>query len=376
MRERPVQQRPRRRTHELAGDEYLEFVHQPKLSESTRQPWTGLDQHLVDATVGEFDQQLTQVDLAIVAGHDQAFRAVGVLLFHRHAGGDQRRAGLEERRIQRYAQAAIDQHTQRRPAHGQCGLFGVQSELIGTHGQPRVVRQHRVGAGQHHAGLGAQALHRRACCRTGNPLAFAAFHRRATVEAHGQLDPHERQAVLHALEEALVELSRFTLQHTTFGGDTGLSQALQTATGDFRVRVLHRRDHAGHTGIHQRIGTGRRAAVVAARLKRHINGRATRLLTGRAQGVNLGVRLAGALVPAFADNLPTLHDHATYTWVGVRCVMPLARQLQGTGHEMGVEDGKFCGRGHSFTGSRARRSISSRNSLRSWKRRYTEAKRM
>ncbi|MNI10464.1 hypothetical protein D3C73_635770 [compost metagenome] len=115
---------------------------------------------------------------------------------------------------------------------------------------------------------------------------------------------------------------------------------------------------------------------MAARFKRHVSGGATSLLTSRAQGVDFSVGLAGALVPAFADNLPALHDHATDPRIGVRRVMPLARQFQGTGHEMGVEDGKFCGRGHSFTGSRARRSISSRNSLRSWKRRYTEAKRM
>ncbi|MNS34715.1 hypothetical protein D3C72_668480 [compost metagenome] len=298
------------------------------------------------------------------------------MLFNRHAGGDQRRACLEERCIQRHPQAAVDQHPQRRTAHGQGCLLCIQPQLIGAHGQPCVVRQHRIGAGQYHTGLRAQTLHCRARRRAGDPLAFAAFHGGSPVEAHGQLDPHERQAVFHAFQKALIKLARLAFQHAAFGGDTGLCQALQTATGDFRVRVLHRRDHAGHTGIHQCIGARRCAAVVAARFKRHVSGGATSLLTGRAQGVDFSVGLAGALVPAFADNLPALHDHATDPRIGVRRVMPLARQFQGTGHEMGVEDGLFGASGHSFTGSRARRSISSRNSLRSWKRRYTEAKRM
>ena len=178
------------------------------------------------------------------------------------------------------------------------------------------------------------------------------------------------------LRKPSIELARLAFQHAAFGGDAGLGQALHATTGDFRVRVLHRRDHPRHTGIHQRIGARRRTAVVAARFEGHVSGGAPSLVAGGAQGVDFGVGFAGAHVPAFADNLPVTHDHAAHPRVGVRRVMTFARQFQGTGHVMGVEDGLFWGGGHSFTGSRARRSISSRNSLRSWKRRYTEAKRM
>ncbi|MNV10770.1 hypothetical protein D3C71_1013100 [compost metagenome] len=376
MRERPVKQRPRRGAQKLAGDENLEFVDQAELGKCTRQPWACLNQYLVDATVGELDQQLAQIYLTFVAGHDQAFRAGGILFFHGHASGDQCRTSLEERRIQRHPQAAVDQHTQRRTAHGQCRLLGIQSQFVGAHSQPGVVRQYRIGTGQYHTGLSAQTLNRRTCCRAGDPLALAAFHRGAAVQAHGQLDSHERQTVFHAFQKTLIELARLAFQHAAFGDDAGLFQALQSATGDFRIRVLHRRDHPRHTGIDQRIGAGRCAAMVAARLKRHISSGTASLIARRAQGVDFGMRFTGALMPAFADNLPIAHDHAADPRVGVRRVMTFARQFQGAGHEMSVEDGKFCGRGHSFTGSRARRSISSRNSLRSWKRRYTEAKRM
>ncbi|MNP83192.1 hypothetical protein D3C76_1820700 [compost metagenome] len=49
-----------------------------------------------------------QIDLTVIARHDHAFGAVGVLFFYRHTGSDQRRAGLEEWRIERHAQTAID----------------------------------------------------------------------------------------------------------------------------------------------------------------------------------------------------------------------------------------------------------------------------
>ncbi len=208
-------------------------------------------------------------------------------------------------------------------------------------------------------------------------MAFATGHRGAAVQTHRQLDPHERQAVFHALEEARVERARFTFQHAAVGFDTGLGQTLQATPGHFRVGVLHPGDHSRDTGAHQCIGARRCPPVVAAGFKGHVHRGATRLVTGGAQRIRLGMGFAGALMPAFADNLPIPHNHAAHTRVGMGGVHALARQFEGAGHVMGVEDGLFCRRcGHFFTGSRARRSISSRNSLRSWKRRYTEAKRI
>ena len=114
--------------------------------------------------------------------------------------------------------------------------------------------------------------------------------------------------------------------------------------------------------------------MMAARFKGHVHRRATGLVASGAQGIGLGMGLAGALMPAFADNLPVTHYHAADPRVGVGGVQALARQFEGAGHVVGVEHSLF--RGHCLEGSRARRSISSRNSLRSWKRRYTEAKRI
>src|SRR5690606_26052774 len=127
--------------------------------------------------------------------------------------------------------------------------------------------------------------------------------------------------------------------------------------------------HPRHAGADQRLGAGTGASVMAAGLQGDVGGSAPRPFAGLAQGVDLGVRLAGALVPAFADDLAVAHDHAADTRIGMGGEQPQTRQPQRPGHE------GLVGRAHGWTGVRSR-SISSRNSSRSLKRRYTEAKRM
>ena len=91
------------------------------------------------------------------------------------------------------------------------------------------------------------------------------------------------------------------------------------------------------------------------------------LLTGGGQGVDLGMPFPGAHMKAGGDHLVSdgVDQHAPDPWIGMGGVVTLARQFQRASHEVRVEDGLLGGAGHSFTGSRARRSISSRNSLRS-----------
>ncbi|EXF42540.1 hypothetical protein BAY1663_05062 [Pseudomonas sp. BAY1663] len=285
--------------------------------------------------------------------------------------GHQRRTGLEKRRIQRHAQTPVDQHPQRRSLQRQRGALRVQPQLGTAHGQPRGIHQHGIGAGQHRAGTGAQALHLGTCRRPGDPLALAAGHRGAAIEAHCQLGANERQAAFHALDEARIEFARLGLQHAAGDLDAGAAQQRQPAPGDLRIGVLHRRHHTGDAGLDQGLGARRRTPVVAAGLEGDVGGGATRTFAGLAQRMDLGMRFAGAHVPAFADPLAIGDDDAADPRVGMRRIQALARQLQGAGHP-GVIGGV-----HSFfAGSRDNRSISSRNSLRSWKRRYTEAKRI
>ena len=148
-------------------------------------------------------------------------------------------------------------------------------------------------------------------------------------------------------------------------------EALESVTGgapatpgDLRIRVLHGRHHPRHPGLHQGLGARRGAAVVAARLQGHISRGTARLGASLAQGMHLGMRLAGAGMPAFTDNLPGRDNHAANPRVGMGRIHTLARQFEGAGHAALIEHALFGG-SHCGLGSRDRRSISSRNSLRS-----------
>ena len=66
----------------------------------------------------------------------------------------------------------------------------------------------------------------------------------------------------------------------------------------------------------------------------------------------------------FADDLPGTDDDAAHARIGMGGIQALARQLEGARHAALIEHGLFSRR-HCLLGSRDRRSISSRNSLRS-----------
>jgi hypothetical protein len=60
---------------------------------------------------------------------------------------------------------------------------------------------------------------------------------------------------------------------------------------------------ACHPGRQQRLGAGRRAAMVTARFESDIHGRPTRFLASGLQGVNFGMLRPGTHMPAFTDDL-------------------------------------------------------------------------
>ncbi|RMU45959.1 hypothetical protein ALP29_200276 [Pseudomonas syringae pv. avii] len=282
------------------------------------------------------------------------------------AGHDQRTARLKERRIQGHAQPSVDQYAQGRTCSRQRRQFGIEPQLVRAHGQACLVGQHRIGTGQHHTRLGAQALNRRTRLGAGDPLAFTAGHGRSAIQAHGHLDPHIGPSGFHALDKTFVQRSRFAFQYAALNADTGSHQAQKPAAGHLRIGVLHCRNDPRQPGADQCIGARRGASLMAARFKCDVGGCAPGKLPGLAQRVHFGVRLASPRMPALTDNLAVTHDHATDSRVGVCRIKALARQFQRMGHVMNVEGCLFSQHcTQSLPGSRARRSISSRNSLRS-----------
>ena len=77
--------------------------------------------------------------------------------------------------------------------------------------------------------------------------------------------------------------------------------SLSAATVHQRIGVCDGENHARDARRDKRVGARRRAAVMAARLERHIDRGAGGLRAGGAQRRDFRVRLAGALVPALAD---------------------------------------------------------------------------
>ena len=114
--------------------------------------------------------------------------------------------------------------------------------------------------------------------------------------------------------------------------DAGLLQLVQAAPRHLRIGILHRRDHPRHAGGHQRIGAGRRAAVVAARFERDIGSGAARLVARHAQRVHFRMRLAGAQMIAFTDNFAVAHDNAADVRIGRGGETPQPRQFEGARH--------------------------------------------
>src|SRR5690606_2229045 len=133
-------------------------------------------------------------------------------------------------------------------------------------------------------------------------------------------------------------------------------------------------------GVDQRPGAGPGTALVVAGFEGDVGGGAPGPGAGGGEGIDLGVGLARAVVVALPHHPALPGDHAAHPGVGAGAVPAQARQLQGPGHALPVEGGKGVDQGLA-PASRSERfllsslSSSARNSLMSWKLRYTEAKR-
>ena len=180
--------------------------------------------------------------------------------------------------------------------------------------------------------LGAQTLHVASRLRGGDPLAFAAGHRRAAVQRGAQLQLHPGKTGAHPLQKALIQRFRFVHHQPMADLNAGLLQAIQTAPRHLRVRILHRGDHAADAGGNQRIAAWRRTAMVAAGLKSDVGGGAARLFASHAQGVHFSMRLAGAIVKPLADDLTVFHNDAADVRVRMGSKATARGKLQRTRH--------------------------------------------
>ncbi len=88
--------------------------------------------------------------------------------------------------------------------------------------------------------------------------------------------------------------------------------------GHLGVRIDHRGNDFRYAGGNQRIDTGRRPALVRARLQRDIDGGTLRLVARMLERRDLGMRLAGLAMPALTDNLTVFYNNAADAWIRMR----------------------------------------------------------
>ena len=114
---------------------------------------------------------------------------------------------------------------------------------------------------------------------------------------------------------------------------------------DLRKGIALGDDHAAHAGGQDGLRAGRRLAVVAARFERDVERGPGRPVAGHSQGLDLGMRPAEPPMPAFADDLRPLGDHAADHRVRLDEPLPPDGQFQGATHVPEVEVGGVMGVG-------------------------------
>jgi hypothetical protein len=122
-----------------------------------------------------------------------------------------------------------------------------------------------------------------------------------------------------------------------FDDDAARAEDREAAAAHGGVRILHRRDDPDDAGIDDPADARAGAALMAAGLERAIERRAAGARPRRRERVHLGMRLAGALVEALADNdAVRRHDDGTNERVGARAPAPARRMKQRSLHELRV----------------------------------------
>ncbi len=156
-----------------------------------------------------------------------------------------------------------------------------------------------------------------------DPLGVPGARRHLAVEGHRRLEQHPRAPHAGVLAEGLVEQPRARGQLAV--GKHHLhalvAQDPEAPPGGLLGRVVRADDHAADPRLQDRLGAGRRLALVAAGLQRHVQRRLAQIRhPARLDRIDLGVRGAVAFVPALAQHLAVARDHRPHD--GVRLDRP------------------------------------------------------
>ena len=136
------------------------------------------------------------------------------------------------------------------------------------------------------------------------------------VERRRTLQRHVRPALAHGRDEHAVLARGLGGEQAHLHPDAGRLQLCHAAPGHERVGIELGGDDPNDACRGDRRRTGRRPAVVRARLERDVQGGAAGTGTRRRERPDLGVRPAGPEVRPLADDLPVADEDGADHGVG------------------------------------------------------------
>jgi hypothetical protein len=142
----------------------------------------------------------------------------------------------------------------------------------------------------------------------------------------------ERPALADAEKKALVDLGRFGGAVADFDVNARRPQLRMAQTLHPRIGIFDGRHDPGDTGLGQRVGAGRRPALVGAGLERHIDRGTAGSVPRRSERFGLGMRPAAVLGAAATNDVAVLDDDAPYGRIGPGAPERSARQRERRAH--------------------------------------------
>ena len=114
------------------------------------------------------------------------------------------------------------------------------------------------------------------------------------------------------------------------------AQPLDALAPDVAIGILDGDDDPGHTGVDQRVGARRSAAIVRAGLEGDVGGGADRSLARTSERFDLGVWATGRLGGPDTDDFAVTDDEAADPRVGRRTTAGRGGHGERPAHELGV----------------------------------------
>ena len=221
------------------------------------------------------------------------------------AGGPRPRSARGARR------AACGARSRGRPATG-CAAAPDEA-----HREQRVVGEGRARPDDDRVVPGAKPVHETLLLGPAQPARAAIRSGHAPVERDHRLEGDPRKTRRAPLEVGRIERAALLIADAEHHLHAGLTKRRDSLPVHERIGVEHADHDAADSGGQDRVHTGGRAPHVRAGLERDHERRSRGGGAGSLQGARLGVRLAGALVPARDDRGSAEDDrpHARIGWV-------------------------------------------------------------